>query len=98
MTERTRAYRIAQEQKHNVRKKHLLSVCRGYPQPYGEMHIDIETKNGIEHKIWYKKYNLGRRYTQLKRKDSNIAIRNYKGYIANGSAYKRIFDLWYNAF
>ena len=38
------------------------------------------------------------RVTKHYKKESNKAIRNYKGEIPDGSSFKKIYDLWWNLF
>lgn len=80
--------------------KFLADNCRYYPAP--AIYVDEVWVRGFGYipnfKPYYKRQyrgkHKGNRYQWCK-KYANSLVRNYKGDIAKGAAYKRIYDYWW---
>ena len=84
--------RYARKMNHKKRLIRLYEECPYYPCPVDCIEPDSFFHANIK-KYYVRRYK-GKRWTNLK-KISNKKVRRYNKDIQNGSAYKKIYDVWW---
>ncbi len=94
---KSRLTKIKRDRKH---KRHLKFLADNIHS--GATHVTEEwsmTKSRTITKPYYKRIYRGNRSNnryKLYKRVSNKKVRNYKGDISNGGAYKKVFDYWWS--
>ena len=90
--------RYERKMRYKRKLKHLATIGTGYPSPVcpvGEYNYSTNQWENIKYYKRYYKANHAPGYNGFLKRRANKVFRRYKGDLANGCAYKKTFDYWW---